>query len=207
MLAAMMAAFTTVAANAAEMKVEKPKKGQYDTMVFVEGEIVKGDHNKFVNLTKNLPDGRILVALNSMGGALEEGLNIGLIIRAKRMGTFAFDCASACALMWLAGSPRGAFENSKVGFHAAYRTDGKITIEDGTGNAYVGAYLAKLGFSYNAIAYMTQAAPEGMEWLDATKAKKHNIAYTVLKSPKPAQSVAATEPWCSTCAVGGRNLP
>jgi hypothetical protein len=123
------------------------------------------------------------------------------------MGTFAFDCASACALMWLAGSPRGAFENSKVGFHAAYRTDGKTTIEDGTGNAYVGAYLAKLGFSYNAIAYMTQAAPEEMEWLDATKAKKYNIAYTVLKSPKPAPSVAATEPWCSTCAVGGRNLP
>ena len=74
-------------------------------------------------------------------------------------------CASACALTWLAGSPRYFDITSKLGFHAAYQVvDGKAT-ESGVGNALVGAYLNQIGLPDNAIVYVTSAPPEGIEWL------------------------------------------
>ena len=111
---------------------------------------------------------------------MSDGLNIGLMIRQKKMATVVFDtCASVCALIWLAGTPRAVFEDSNVGFHAVYNGTEDKTINSG-GNALVGAYLKQLGFSYQTIFYLTQTAPEEMEWLNGDKAKKYGIAVTLL---------------------------
>jgi hypothetical protein len=57
--------------------------------------------------------GRALVILNSEGGALYAGLNIGITILNKRFNTYAPEiCASVCGMIWLAGYTRYVTEKS-----------------------------------------------------------------------------------------------
>jgi hypothetical protein len=84
-------------------------------------------------------------------------------------------CASACALMWLAGNPRYIGKGAHIGFHAVYIERGGKLMESGMGNALVGAYLNQLGLSHRAIAFVTSAPPEGVEWLDASKARSVGV--------------------------------
>lgn len=60
-------------------------------------------------------------------------------------------------------------------FHASYiEQDGKL-VESGMANALVGAYLSQLGLSQKAIAFVTSAPPQGMEWLDASNAQSIGV--------------------------------
>src|SRR5215211_9432284 len=94
---------------------------------------------------------KVIVTLIGPGGSLT-GLRIGELIKAKGMSTFVPEdrkCGSVCALIWLAGTPRPIGEkNVRIGFHGAYIANGEVT---GPGNALVGSYLTKLGFSDAAI--------------------------------------------------------
>ena len=72
-------------------------------------------------------------------------------------------------------------EGAKIGFHAAYIRKNGALLESGTGNALVGAYLDQLGLPESAIAYVTNAPPEGMEWLDASTARTVGIDFQVLE--------------------------
>jgi hypothetical protein len=184
-VASLALALTTFVANAAEMTFkEYPKskdRGAAYTTIYINGDIEKGDYEQFatfVNKKRNVQ----LVVLNSPGGSLNDGLNIGLLIRQKKMSTIVFDrCISVCGLMWLAGTDRAVSTEAKIGFHAAYRMENDKPIEDGTGNAWVGRYLTLLGFSWNAIEFLTSAAPDSVEWLNDVKAKKYGITASVLK--------------------------
>jgi hypothetical protein len=103
-------------------------------------------------------------------------------------------CASACALTWLAGSPRYFDITSKLGFHAAYQVvDGKAT-ESGVGNALVGAYLNQIGLPDNAIVYVTSAPPEGIEWLTPQTASKVGIEFAALNATASPAVTTATKP-------------
>jgi hypothetical protein len=170
---------TSTAANAAQMEVRR-----YDRLpvVFFHGNIETGDEKKFFALANRLPS-KSVIMLRSDGGLIYPALVMGEMIRSKRFTTaVAGTCASACGLMWLAGTNRILFKNdSKVGFHAAF--DPKNGHEHGATNAIVGAYLTRLGFKYDAVDYFTKAGPTEMEWLDDAAAKQYGIKVTVLSSP------------------------
>jgi len=153
-------------------------------IVVVSGELLQGDHKLFVARTVSLDNA--LVVFESGGGNLIAGLEIGKAIRLKEFHTYVPDktmCASACALAWIGGTERYLARTSAVGFHAAYRTEGGAVTESGTGNAMVGAYLNSLGLPSRAIAYMTIAAPDSMQWLTAADAEKLGIDVTLLNEP------------------------
>jgi hypothetical protein len=125
--------------------------------------------------------------LNSAGGRIVDAINIGHAVRTKRFLTVAGSvCASACTFIWLAGVERGAFDDSAIGFHSAYITNGDKAEVSSSGNAVVGAYLTKLGFGYNAIIYFTQAAPDEAEWFNFAKARELGIKVTRLQGTKQA---------------------
>ena len=150
-----------------------------DTITVV-GPINDGDAERFEEVAAAIT-GRALVVLSSPGGLVTDGLDIGIAIRRHRYATSVPDsavCSSICGLMWLAGEPRFISPSSKVGFHAAYRTDGQ---ESGKANALIGAYLSKLGLSYDAIAYMTDAPPDDMRWLTPVDAEKYHITYSLIR--------------------------
>ncbi len=147
-------------------------------LISINGTFADGDDAAFRRLASE--SDRAVVVLNSGGGNLHSGLEIGKAIRLRGFATAVPAgalCASACALTWLAGSPRLLDAESKVGFHAAYRLiDGKAS-ESGAANALAGAYLNQLGLSDRAIVYVTSAPPEGVEWLTQENADQVGIAY------------------------------
>jgi hypothetical protein len=147
--------------------------------VVIEGTIVSGDAAKFDAVTADYQSG--IVILNSDGGVALEGMQIGEAIRGRPaepigMITIVLDgnrCASACALVFAGGHIREMQAHALLGAHAVYvtGTDG-VSRETGQGNALVGAYLTKLGYSYQTVAAMTSAAPDGMTWLNPGEARQ-----------------------------------
>jgi hypothetical protein len=186
-----------VSASAAEMRVTKPQKKGDFYVIFIDGDIEKGDFEKFKKLAiaNNLPAGKVIVSLQSRGGFMGEAADMGTAIRGMKWWTVAREhCASACSDIWLAGVRRGVYQETALGFHSVYITtkDGKTEV-DSSGNAIVGAYYSKLGLSYEAISYLTSAKPDEMEWLDPEKAKKYNIAFEYLGSMPGAKNQSPPE--------------
>lgn len=145
-------------------------------IILVRGDLAAGDDKAFANVA--LAHSSAIVLLHSNGGLLLPGLEIGRAIRLKGFATVVpqgFQCASACALAWLAGTPRLLSPNGRVGFHAAYlEADGK-RMPTATGNALVGAYLNQLNLPTSAVIYITSAAPEDMRWLNLDDAQRNGI--------------------------------
>lgn len=127
-------------------------------LITVSGQIVSGDTKRFSAIASKYPGAT--VRLSSPGGELEPALAIGTLIAAKRFTTSVAPstlCASACALIWLAGSPRIMSATSLIVFHASYRleADGRAVISR-RGIGRTRQYLARLGLPEAAIAFATQ---------------------------------------------------
>jgi hypothetical protein len=150
--------------------------------IAISGIITPEDSLKFYQVTNNI--NKAFVVLASTGGSVLSSLDIGRQIKKKNYLTAVPDntlCASACALIWLAGSKRFAEETSFIGFHAAYiYKDGK-QIENGAANALVGSYLNTIGLNDNAIVFITKAPPQGIEKLDRNKGQILGISFASLK--------------------------
>lgn len=202
----MLKAFTTAigvallcagAVHAAEIGTFPDK----DTpIIYVNGEIKRGDEDAFRREALAHPDA--FVALASPGGDVETALEIGRIISINRQITMVIsdrECASACALVWLAGSSRAIQEGGRVGFHAGWRSEGGRPVADSAANAVIGGYLNSLNLSRAAIIFATSAAPEGMAWLDTTRPGTEGISYDVFprsddKDPPAAAAMSGAAP-------------
>ena len=149
------------------------KAGSDFDLIGLQGEITSEDVATFRSVAN--ASSKAVIVLDSGGGAVLAGIEMGKLIHLKHFATFVPEdtlCASSCALMWLAGNPRIIAPGGVVGFHAAYipQGDGKL-MTSGSGNALVGAYLDQLGFSEDVIAYVTHAPPEKMGWLSEGTAR------------------------------------
>ena len=187
----------TVAAQAAEIESRALKDSHVINIV---GPIVEGDAAKFKQVADPLT-GIVGVVLNSTGGSVGEGLTIGQAIHNRGYDTIVRNdavCASVCGLIWLAGAERFAGSTAHVGFHAAFRRDGA---ESGAANALIGAYLTKLGLSLDAIVYMTEKAPNEIQWLNASDAQRLGIQFAILPDPPAPVAPPAAVPPANTIAA------
>ena len=81
-----------------------PGSNSGEAVMLATGRLMLDDEKKFESQTQNIQ--RATVVLQSPGGNLIAGLEIGKIIRAKNFNTLvpgSSMCASACALAWLGG--------------------------------------------------------------------------------------------------------
>jgi peptidoglycan hydrolase-like protein with peptidoglycan-binding domain len=150
---------------------------------------------KFIEQVLRVQDG--VVVLGSNGGNLNAGLEIGKAIHLTGLKTFVPDgvsCASACAIAWLAGTPRFMGRRARIGFHAAYRKvpNGNPEIS-APANASAGAYLGRLGSPDRAILYITSAPPTGMTWLSFEDAEKVGIEVNPFQIASDAQPSPAPQ--------------
>jgi hypothetical protein len=168
-------------------------------LIGVSGEFNMQDGRAFAAVAARFR--QAVIAFSSPGGALIAGLQMGQIIRLRHFATFSPEgamCASACAIAWLAGTPRFMQAGSKIGFHAAF--DRNTHEQTGVGNALVGAYLNRLGLTDKAIIYIEQAAPDEITWLTPEDAREMGIAVSLLPSfpqprhPRPAEPAPAPVP-------------
>jgi hypothetical protein len=164
-------------------------------VIFVVGDLTFGDDKRFINVALNSENA--IVVFQSPGGNLAAGIEIGKAIHLKGFATYvpdAIQCASACALAWLGGRVRYMSNTARVGFHAVYVDSGGQAAVSSAGNALVGAYLNQLGLPASAIIYITDAPPEGMQWLNFTDAQHYGIDVRPFNLAAPPAAVRRTLP-------------
>lgn len=175
-------------AQAADITKTQGKNGQQD-LILISGEIVKGDDQQFKKIAFN--SDRAIVIFDSPGGLILPAIEIGRAIRLKSFSTAVIDseCASACAIAWLAGQPRMMNKASSIGFHAVYFEDdeGKKA-PAAVGNALVGSYLTGLGLSDRLVAYVTAAGPSEMKWLNKASAEKIGLPVSFINDAEQARA-------------------
>ena len=170
--------------RAAEIKVTRVTEGL--AQINVVGDLRYGDEAAFLAATLGIE--RALVTFASHGGNLRAGLEIGRMIRARRFNTMVAEhdhCASACALAWLGGVRRFMGATSRIGFHAAYEIERGEVLTSGVGNALIGAYLANIGLSNEAVVYITVARPSEMNWLNLEQARQRGIEVSIFGPAVP----------------------
>lgn len=146
------------------------------TTITLTGLIGPGDAEAFKLKAELFPDNATAV-LNSPGGNLLAALAIGDFIRLRGWSTYVSgECDSACALIWLGGSPRMMTPDARIGFHAA-SVDGQ---ETGLGNVVLGEYLHRIGLNNEAVTYATKAGPYTMTYLTPGEAKRVGIEVSVV---------------------------
>lgn len=174
-------------ALAADIKATPPENSDDAAFIVIEGEIKTGDDNVFRKLAAEYSNA--IVLLNSPGGMIGPAMDIGRTIKIRGYKTAIFktgSCASACALIWVAGSKRVIFEGGQVGFHASYLDSDGSKLETGVGNALVGHYLSQLGFGEKTVVFATLAPPEKILWLNEKTASMSGIEFDTISDREDA---------------------
>lgn len=165
----------SLACQAASVELVKGA-GADDDSIRISGEILSADVQKFKAVVAKSENA--VVYLDSPGGDLEAAVRIGRLIHALGYFTAVDEtqCASACALIWLAGQFKFLTANAKVGFHLpAYH--GQTTAgNEASLFVLVGGYLVQLGFSESVIARITSTPSNRIEWLTRSNAKTFGIS-------------------------------
>ena len=115
---------------ASAMNVDRIDVGRTDVAIFLmEGDVESGDTLKLQRHIARLPASMpVSVILNSRGGNLEEGMDLGRFFYSARITTFSMGyngiCLSACSLAFLGGRDRATGKPARVkmtggrlGFH------------------------------------------------------------------------------------------
>lgn len=154
--------------NAFPASIVVKERGDYKfPTISISGPIENMDGDRFSSIANQYTNA--IVELDSPGGSLLSGIQIGTVIRLRSFHTLVRNektCASACAYAWLAGTERYVQPAARIGFHAAYVLENGDTRETGVGNALLGSYLSRIALSDEAIVYFTSAAPNDMNWLN-----------------------------------------
>jgi len=177
-LAALLAAN---AAEAADIRLEKPETSTSSAVVTVTGEFGKTDYDAFIDVTHYIKSATIY--FSSTGGLALDAVLIGNIIRSKRFNTAVADhklCLSACAFASLAGVKRFLGKFAAVGFHAPFeKTTGQRLAQT---EAAVSVYLRRMGLADHAVAYVLTPGYKELNLLtNEADAKAHGIELTKLQ--------------------------
>jgi hypothetical protein len=127
-----------------------------------------------------------VVLLSSRGGALNQAMIMGEIIRAHGLATAvgvadpsghvrSAYCASACVMAYAGGWPRYGIENSALGVH---RFTSTVQVSDPVADAQrvtgsILGYMAKMGVSAQIVEAMSQTRE--IRWLDDKDAQAMNL--------------------------------
>ena len=187
-------------ARAAEFAVQASAN---DAWIFIRGQIGPGDGAPFQKLlgdTANVS----MVVLESNGGSLRGGQDIGNAIRARGLPTLVRDgvsCAMACADAWVGGARRYLAPTARIFFHEAFARDWRANPAWMQAEiTATGTYLNRMGLSAAATAFMTGAAPSRTPSFGPADARAFGfdvITYTGTPAPP-----VAGEPVPETAANG-----
>jgi hypothetical protein len=182
-------------ARAAEFAVQASSSNAW---VFVRGRISPGDGAALQKLLGDTPNVSMVV-LESNGGSLRGGQEIGSVIRAQGLPTLVRDgvsCAGGCADAWIGGTQRYLAPTARVFFHEAFGRDWRAApLQTRAEIDASGAYFARMGLSATAIAFMTTAAPSRTTWFGPSDAKTFGfdvLAYNGTPAP-PASTPTVME--------------
>ncbi|MGI3900151.1 MAG: ATP-dependent Clp protease proteolytic subunit [Janthinobacterium lividum] len=138
-------------------------------LLVAEGEIKEGDDKRLHDFVAALPIRSKLfaVGLDSPGGNLREGVYLAKSIRSTGLPTIVSSrgmCASACFLMFAAGSTRMAAVNARIGVHSA-SSDGGDDAPAQAVTTLMARQAAEFGVPAAIIGKMVTTPPDEVTWL------------------------------------------
>jgi hypothetical protein len=156
-------------ASGAEITATNSKDGK--TRLDLIGEIYPGDSNKIKAEIQKANDANRLVAtirLNSKGGNLVEGVAIAEMIRRARISTSVLsnaECASACFIIFAAGSEKFASYQAQIGVHGASDSNGRESSLSNSATIGMARIVKELGVPPAIVGKMVVTPPDQMVWL------------------------------------------
>jgi hypothetical protein len=164
-------------AVAADIDIVAHDKDARAAVITIKGRITAGENYYFDTLAAGID--KAVVMLESPGGDMLAATRIGQSIRAKGFGTAVADrglCASACAMIWLAGTARLLGRDARVGFHSSAKNMKRSDIS----NTHVRPYVEQLGYPSELYSYIIRADPSTMTWLTQQDSIRYEINPTPL---------------------------
>jgi hypothetical protein len=151
------------------------------TLVYLDGQI---DPDAPARLSRALEgvDGRILAWLNSSGGNLFAGMQLGRVLRARGAWTYIInsrtllpgECYSACGLAFLGGVRRFSDDGARYGVHRASLeagpTGGARDLAPDL-SAAIGSYIREMGVDARLLDLWKKAGPDEMYLLSRQEAE------------------------------------
>jgi hypothetical protein len=152
--------------------------GSRDGGIAIGGVIGMEDVAAFHKLAEQAPNA--VVVISGPGGRVAAAIQIGEELRLRGMQTMVpanTDCASACALIWLAGAKRTLMPGGRIGFHAVsmLRQNGART-ETHDIDYVLRNYLSWLGYSADATATIVNTPSDFVRWLDPIELQANGFA-------------------------------
>ncbi len=141
----------------------KPNRGA----IIAKGDIQPGDDEKLHGFVAALPGNTVLsgILLSSPGGSLMEGVRMATTIRNTGLTTAAIGtCASACFLMFAAGTRKLALDGARIGVHSA-SIEGVETTGSQAVTTQMARQAADLGVPPAIIGKMVTTAAGDIAWL------------------------------------------
>jgi hypothetical protein len=171
-------------ASAASFSTTRANDGS--VVAVLNGEIVDGDADDLnAIIDKANDDGHEvkLLRLNSPGGNIAASVKIAELVRDGKIATSVTDrakCASACFIVFAAGSQRFADPNALVGVHGASDESGKETLRSSAATLSMARILKDLGVPPGIIGKMVVTPPSEIVWL--TREDLQSMGTTVVAS-------------------------
>jgi hypothetical protein len=203
-VATLAAGTTAIASTLTKMPTKDGK-----IIVILNGEITEGDSDNLKLLIKTENDaGRLIYAirLNSPGGNLMEGVALADLVRNGKISTSIPDgsqCASACFIIFAAGTEKFAHYGAHVGVHGASDKSGR---EVGAATVSMARIVKQLGVPSGIIGKMVVTPPDEMVWLSPDDL--HSMGTTMTGKPDQTkrnyaapQQIAPSQPDKSVNAV------
>jgi hypothetical protein len=157
------------AASAATFSTSPTKDD--DVIVTLSGEIAEGDaHDLKALIQRENDDGQTvaIIRLNSPGGSILESVKLADIIRDAKIATSVIGtakCASACFIVFAAGSKKFVSSTALVGVHGASDESGQETVESGAATVSMARIAKDLGVPPSIIGKMVVTPPDEIVWL------------------------------------------
>jgi len=155
------------AASALEFRTA-PLNATGPVIVTASGAIVPGDAARLQRLLDQRADRRLLLAVSSGGGSVNEGGALADIIRAAGLPVLVPAgalCASACFMLFAASPERVVGAGAKIGVHSAANDLGVETSGTQSVTIRMARYVGQFGVPDSIIGRMVRNRPHEMAWL------------------------------------------
>jgi hypothetical protein len=173
-LAAMPAALailaaTSLCASAASLGTAALKSG--DIAIVLEGDIADGDGDAVEALMKETNDSGKLVAalrLDSLGGSLAESVKIAELVQRAKIAVIVgarARCASACFLIFAAGTEKFVAYGAAIGVHGASDKYGRITPRAAAATVSMARMVREFGVPPGIVEKLIVTGPDEIVWL------------------------------------------
>lgn len=162
-------------------------------LVYLDGAIDAGAPDRLSDALNRI-DGKIAVWLNSPGGNLFAGMQLGRIIRKRGASTHIVnyrtllpgECYSACSLAFLGGIDRFNDKGARYGVHRPSLAGSKAGARDLARDldAAIRSYVREMGVDARLIDLWMKAAPDAMYLLSQHEAKDLGVVNNGRKPPE-----------------------